>query len=702
MKHINLSFSMSAKVLAAGCMGFAALLASPCANAEALQVTDEITQLVSLDDKQATISGKGELHLTSKTPFANGSTVELASVDAMLVLRDVLPSEAISAELYKNVTIDGRQFDPEKDRLAIYGTGCAFMASGYEDPLTIFTEENFGGNSMKCQYDMFYTAKGSVKTIKYLTAESLDDFDNNIRSFKLKRGFMVCFANNPDGTGFSRCFIADDADLEIPAMPEGLEFASFIRVSRHDWYAKRGICNGGIKDITRSTWYYDWGGSNVSTVDSEFIPMKHDMSWDSYDKIGGRTNTSAVLSFNEPDHKDQAHLSVSEAIQQHTNFFKFGLRIGSPAPDNVNSTWLKEFMACADSLNYRVDFVAAHMYWNSQDPQTLVNNIEKYCKSNFGHRPMWITEWNNGANWTNEAWPDNGKGKALDANFKPLLDANGKEYETTRPHTAANSAKQCEWLPRMLQAFEDNPWIERHAFYNWVQDARNVVINRRVDRKKDENGKDVVNDKGEVQWNTVDELTPAGKLFIEKPSKPGYDKSVAYVTTWKIAPPYPKIQRVSNGVRLSFYDHNGETGVKYIIERKVLNGKWEYLDEVLVNEDYRPGKTVSYTDTHITKKGRHQYRVKALSYKGKESIYSRVMTTTVENVPDAVDEIGEGNVVDIHVENGTLVLDGFNPGQYDIYGVDGKLVRTVSVDGLTRVEDLARGVYIISGIKVRI
>ena len=44
-----------------------------------------------------------------------------------------------------------------------------------------------------------------------LTEEKLN---NRIRSFKLKRGYMVTFANNPGGRGYSRCFIADDADLE--------------------------------------------------------------------------------------------------------------------------------------------------------------------------------------------------------------------------------------------------------------------------------------------------------------------------------------------------------------------------------------------------------------------------------------------------------------------------------------------------------
>ena len=42
---------------------------------------------------------------------------------------------------------------------------------------------------------------------------------NAIRSFKLKRGYMVTFALGKSGWGYSRCFIADKEDLEVPAMP---------------------------------------------------------------------------------------------------------------------------------------------------------------------------------------------------------------------------------------------------------------------------------------------------------------------------------------------------------------------------------------------------------------------------------------------------------------------------------------------------
>ena len=73
----------------------------------------------------------------------------------------------------------------------------------------------------------------------YRTAELGATFDNKIRSFRLKKGYSCTLANNPDGTGFSRVYIASDADIEVPEMPEGLEFVSFVVYSVGNGLARR-------------------------------------------------------------------------------------------------------------------------------------------------------------------------------------------------------------------------------------------------------------------------------------------------------------------------------------------------------------------------------------------------------------------------------------------------------------------------------
>ncbi|MCS2958784.1 hypothetical protein NXX53_20850 [Bacteroides salyersiae] len=51
---------------------------------------------------------------------------------------------------------------------------------------------------------------------------------------------MATMATEPDGMGYSRCFIADDADLEIRELPAELNGkVSFIRVFQWEWASKK-------------------------------------------------------------------------------------------------------------------------------------------------------------------------------------------------------------------------------------------------------------------------------------------------------------------------------------------------------------------------------------------------------------------------------------------------------------------------------
>ncbi|MDE6120940.1 MAG: hypothetical protein K2F63_04040, partial [Muribaculaceae bacterium] len=136
------------------------------------------------------------------------------------------------------VTVDGRAFNPERDRLSVYGNSAIVIADGWTDPLTIYKEEECKGESMVLDFDRYYRSDPKEAT-NFLPEEELGSFDNAIRSFRLKNGFMCTMANNPDGTGYSRVFIASDGDLVVNEMPEGLAYVSFVRVCRHDWIGKR-------------------------------------------------------------------------------------------------------------------------------------------------------------------------------------------------------------------------------------------------------------------------------------------------------------------------------------------------------------------------------------------------------------------------------------------------------------------------------
>lgn len=607
------------------------------------------------------------LALLSAAAGAMGEEVALKAPGDSYIFENKLCSEVNTAE----ITIGGRAFDPARDRISIYGNGSIVIADGWTDPLTIYSAANYSGKSLVLERDHFY--RGELQgDASYLPEELLGEFDNNVRSFRLKRGFSCTLANSPDGTGYSRVFIADNEDLVVDVMPDGLDFVSFIRVCRHDWVGKKGFSGGEWPALTRSAWFYDWGASAESSQDYEYVPMRHNQWWDGWDRIGSRTNTSCVLGFNEPDHADQSDLGTEAAINMWPEFMKSGLRIGSPAPDNINKDWLREFLAKADSLNYRVDFVATHMYMNSQDPYALANTISRLCRESYGGRPMWITEWNNGANWTHEWWPD-AKGPQRDADFNIIYDEEGKTTEVARPHTEANSRVQTEWLAKALDAFDKCDWLERHAFYTWVEDARAIILG--------------------------DRLTPAGKVFAGFNSRPAFNRSTEHVHTWRIAP--PRVTGINSSrarVRIDFYDTNGETADGYIVERRIDGGAWEQIAYIRPATDYKMGKKTYFADRDVAG-GFMEYRMKAVSYKGTESIYSRIIGKKV--VAAGVGDVEVSDEFSVRSEGGSIIINSSESGHADIYAVDGRAVRSVDyTEGSQTVDGLPRGLYFVRGHKV--
>jgi uncharacterized repeat protein (TIGR02543 family) len=557
-------------------------------------IEDEIVTIQSAKYMNITVRGNAELHISSSPPLDH-SKINLDSENSWLYFESAKPSEVISDWL-SDIQINGQAFNQETDRIAIYAGGSVIIPNGKEigkNALTIYTAENYGGESKSLEVNNYYRE-----------AELGENFNNKIRSFILKKGYSCTFANNPDGTGHSRVFIANDEDLEVSSMPEGLEFASFVRVLRWEWISKKGIC-GGLAEITQSSWFNDWAaGGDTENPDYEYVPMRHNLGWDSFETINSRTNVSHVLGFNEPDHTDQANCTPLQAIQQWPELFKSGLRLGSPTPDAIRKQWLVDFLVLADKLNYRVDFVVGHMYWNDQSGSNLKNGIADAVTRLYGNRPMWITEFNNGANWTAENWPT-ASGPQRDADCNIIYDGSGNTTTVNRPLSPENAAKQLAWIKDVLPALDESPYLERHSLYNWVQDARAIVLG--------------------------DKLTPAGKYFAEYKSKVAFSKSQEYIHLWKIAPPLinTQLSEDCHSFELSWYDHNGETGQNYVLEKKkTSDNDFVVIETFDAGTDYSFGGTVKYTDTSISESA--EYRVRATSYKSTLSEYSDVVSFTLD------------------------------------------------------------------------
>jgi hypothetical protein len=472
-------------------------------------------------DENLTYDKPVEIHITSNNkPFINGK-VSLNNTDAWLFFDNIRPSVVIDS-FTSDILIKGLPFNNGiNGRIAIYGQGSVVMPHGNDfKPVIIYTGENFTGDSLQLEIHTYYN--------------NLGKFDNSVKSFKLKRGYMATFATNADGTGYSRVFIADKEDIILNVMPAELSSTvSFIRVFKHQWVSKKGWCGWNANEIKKInvTCYYDWNVGGTTTLNYEYTPIRQKSDWPSWNDINSKQNVSHLLGFNEPDQTDQANMTLDQMLEQWPNMMKSGLRIGSPAwanPWGGKGGNLFDFIKKCDELNYRVDFIALHCYWGGKTPQNWYNDL-KYLHEATG-RPLWITEWNNGANWTTEWWPDN-----------------------THALSDVNAQKQLNDLKGILQVLDTAHFVERYFIYNWVQDCRAMIL--------------------------ADTLTPAGKYYAANPSKIGYNSINDRIPKWNYFLPKVSCQylNLSDKLRLDWTNPNGDLCKNYIIEKSINGATYDTI-----------------------------------------------------------------------------------------------------------------------------
>jgi hypothetical protein len=531
---------------------------------QTVTVTDKVVSVLPTFNTNFIVPGKTDLHLTGEvTPLVN-SSVDLNSEDAWLFFDNIRPSVVIANWLDK-VKVNGLPALNNPDvRIALYKNGTVVIPNGGQTStkaLEVFTQPSLTGETKTFEIETYHN--------------SLGDFNNTIRSFKLRRGYMATLATNPDGSGYSRVFIANDDDLVVNTMPQGLDATvSFIRVFKWDWVSKKGKAGWSPAKIN-STWYYDWNIGGSGSNDYTYSIIRQNAGWPSWTDINNKKNVNHLLGFNEPDRPDQANMTVDQAVSQWPEMMKSGLRIGSPAPASPHNSWITDFLAKCDQLNYRVDFVAIHCYWGGLTPSQWYSQL----KSIYDRvkRPLWITEWNNGANWTTESWPSDQAG----------------QFE-----------KQLNDLKGILQVLDTTSFVERYAIYDWVENKRAMVL--------------------------ADTLTPAGKYYAANKSNFAYNPQRAFVHNWKLVA--PSISGTINSddhskVTLTWKDINGELGSKYVLERKIngIDADFVPLQEFT---GYVLTGNLSFVDDILDKA---TYRVKAYDLTGSQFVYS----ATYDVVKDA-------------------------------------------------------------------
>lgn len=268
--------------------------------------------------------------------------------------------------------------------------------------LTIFDGTNLQGTS----------ALITVNTLHSDTAIS-NSLNNKTESFILKKGFMVTFANEIDGTGKSKNYIASEEDLVINELPKTLQNdISFIRVLPWNWVGKRGI--GGTITGLDENWYYRWTNVGESSVEREYAPMSFGLSGanDANDILlyQGKYKATHVMGFNEPDNctaqgGTNGGCIIETAVGTYKNLMKTGLRMVSPSgTEGAGTGWLKDFNTKAKEQNVRIDVIAVHWYdWGSNPTvntnptaQQVFDRFKTYLTTihNLYGLPIWITEFN--------------------------------------------------------------------------------------------------------------------------------------------------------------------------------------------------------------------------------------------------------------------------------------------------------------------
>ena len=415
------------------CIVLLTLFCSPLFAQNAVLVQNQKLTVTNLGGDNYTVGSNAELRITTPTT-ANGK-VDLVSDSGWLILDGVLPSRANLVHL-GYISVNGQKAVINVNvRITNYLRGCVIMPHTPSfEALSIFKDAAFAGDEMKCI------------PYKYYKIKDLGSFDNTASSFKLKKGYMATFAQNENGTGYSKVFIADKDDVEVSTLQSALNNeVSFVRVFPWRYTEKKGMgwsINSPIRTL-RGSWFYNWGISTTESVlDIEFVPCKW-TAWNDVDAqwqtILNNNTSSHLLGFNEPDGATQANMSLELMLKRWPKMLESGMRLGSPAMAS-DLNLLYAFMDKCDALNYRVDFVAMHDYGEGT-AQAFYNK----CKAIHDRtgRPIWIKEFNFGGTWT-----------------------------AGKPTYAQSAAR----IKEIIERYDTEGIIERYAIFNFDETNQNRAV----------------------------------------------------------------------------------------------------------------------------------------------------------------------------------------------------------------------------------
>lgn len=469
-----------------------------------------------LNNKTIDRSDAIDIHITSNdNPILGTTTVNLGSEQTWLIFDNIVPSTVISSYL-KYVNINGaKAANGTNCRVAIYLNGAAVIPL----PESAMTCSGTNGD--------FTLAVGNHK--------DLEEQSNTMTNFVLRRGYMATLATGTGGTGYSRVFVADHADLTV-TLPNALtKRVTSVNVKNWQYLSKKGWGNtsgSSGADHLRATWYWSWSAGYNSTNNFEYVPCRQHRYWPSASEVNNRT-ASASLSLNEPEHSEQhtsdkcscgGTISEWDAYKIGPDFLPGGGRIGSPQPTAFS--YLTNFCNYVDNNASRCDFTVTHAYWDmgSYSESGYADYFVNQCKTIWNNtgRPVWLTEMEISASWNSN------KVSSYDQNRK--------------------------YLQVLLQKMEECPWIERYAIY----------------------GTDMWQTYMFYDANPSHGLTPAGQVYRDHRATFAYNANYTKVPTWWA----PSVKTPSLSYEISTADStftfvvsntNGDATDRLVFQRKSGN-----------------------------------------------------------------------------------------------------------------------------------
>ena len=586
---------------------FAAMLFAAQGNIMAANTKTTITQVTTT----VTLSDDVDYIITGDAPFAGDGLINITNTEhAVLILQNIKPSKASS--WLKYIQINGvKATNNSNCQIKFYNYGCIILPYAGGDnfkPLTVYSEKNFEGES--CNDFGLEHSDGYMNT---LTDAKLN---NRIRSFKLKRGYMVTFSLKAGGRGYSRCFIAADKDLEMASLPALMDNSiSSYRVFK--WYdaGKKQLANDlntttmAALDVQSS---YTWSEGHNMAPDYECVPNHIYEDYPSSRAIGKATWSPHSKNNNEPRNTSDDHpQDLNTILNNWENMMRTGMRLCSPASWDGSDYWnatgfLAEFLDSIDARGWRCDIIDLHCYWAEGSFGNMHYWSDKY------KRPIWISEWCWGASWNhNGAFADG----------------------VTQSQVKGALERICTNL---------NNWDYVERYYYWNGEA---PISRLYDGG----------------------LTPAGEYYAAMKAPMAYNGKYDFV------PKTPKQYAPSNfsveydnkkGLAvLKWDDKNGEMNSSMSIMRKAGSGKaWEVLCNVAIQED-----AASYTFTDSAAMIGYQYQIVVKDANNQDRKSTTLMATS--------DELQTGDAIEIDGQTRYLGGNIMVNGSFDMgfYGwLDGK------------------------------